>query len=117
MDYETPDMVVREVDGVTIVRLREPNFTGVSEIQHVTAEIDGILARGVRKLIVDFKYVQFIGSAALGMLISLQKKIDAKGGKLVLSHSENIAELLKVSHTASIFKLAADPKVAMKMLK
>jgi anti-anti-sigma factor len=117
MDYETPDMVVREMDGVTVVRLREPNFTGVNEIHHVTAELDAILARGVRKLVVDFKHVEFIGSAALGMLISLQKKVDAKGGKMVLSHSENIAELLKVSHTTSIFKLAADPKVAMKMLK
>ncbi len=115
MDYETPDVVVRDVDGVTIVRMRNSNLTGMIEIQHITAEVDQILAGGSRKLIFDFKYVRFAGSAALGMLIAVQKKMDALGGKMVLSHSENIAELLKVSRTANLFRLAADPKAAFKM--
>jgi anti-anti-sigma factor len=115
MDYETPELAVREVDDVTIARLREAHLTGTAEIQHVAAELDTILARGKRKLVVDFKYVRFIGSAALGMLISVQKKADKAGVKMILSHSENIAELLKVSHTGSLFKLAADPRAAFKM--
>jgi anti-anti-sigma factor len=116
MDYETPDLVVREVKGITIVRLKNANLTGVLEIQHVTSEFDQLLDRGVRKLVFDFKYVKHVGSAALGMMIALQKKIDRLGGKLVLSHSENIAELLNVSRTASLFKLASDPKSAFAML-
>jgi anti-sigma B factor antagonist len=114
-DYETPDLVVREVNGVTIVRLKNPNLTGMLEIQHVTSELDQLVEKGVRKLVFDFKYVRHVGSAALGMLIALQKKMDALGGKMVLSHSENIAELLKVSRTASLFKLAGDPKAAFAM--
>jgi anti-anti-sigma factor len=115
MDYETPDLVVREVNSVTIVRLKNPNLTGVLEIQHITSEFDQILSRGARKLVFDFKYVKHIGSAALGMMIALQKKVDRLGGTLVLSHSENIADLLKVSRTASLFKLASDPKSAFAM--
>jgi anti-anti-sigma factor len=115
MDYETPDLVVREVNGVTIVRLKNPHLMGVSEIQHISSEFDQLLAKGIRKLIFDFKYVRHAGSAALGMLIALQKKVDKLGGKLVLSHSENISELLKVSRTASLFKLADDPKSAFSM--
>ena len=115
MDYETPDLVVREVNGVTIVRLKNANLTGVLEIQHITSEFDQLLDRGVRKLIFDFKYVRHAGSAALGLLIALQKKVDKLVGKLVLSHSENIAELLQVSRTASLFKLANDPKAAFAM--
>jgi anti-anti-sigma factor len=116
MDYETPDLLVREVKGVTIVRLKNANLTGVLEIQHVTSELDQLLDRGVRKLVVDFKYVRHIGSAALGLLIALQKKMDKLGGKLILSHSENIADLLHVSRTASLFKLASDPKAAFAMI-
>jgi hypothetical protein len=78
MDYETADLVVREVKGVTIVRLKNANLTG--------------------------------------MLISLQKKMDANGGKMILSHSENIRDLLHVSRTAGLFKLANDPKAAFAML-
>jgi anti-anti-sigma factor len=115
MDYETPDLVVREVKGITIVRLKNANLTGILEIQHVTGEFDQLLGKGIRKLVFDFKYVRHAGSAALGLLIALQKKVDQLGGKLVLSHSENIAELLQVSKTASLFKLAPDPKAAFAM--
>lgn len=115
MDYETADIAVREIDGVTIVRLRAANLTGMVEVQHIAAELDLILGRGVRKIVLDFKYVVHAGSAALGLMIGLQKKVDKAGGKLVLSHAEKIAELLKVSRTASLFKLADDPKAAFKM--
>jgi anti-anti-sigma factor len=117
MDYETPDLVVREVSGVTIVRLKNANLTGMLEIQHITSEINQLLDRGVRKLVFDFKYVKHASSAALGLLIALQKRMTSLSGTLVLSHSENIAELLDVSRTAHLFKLAADPKAAFKMFE
>jgi anti-anti-sigma factor len=116
MDYETADLVVREVKGVTIVRLKNANLTGMLEIQHITSEMDQLVAGGVRKLVFDFKYVRHASSAALGLLISLQKKMDANGGKMILSHSENIRDLLHVSRTAGLFKLANDPKAAFAML-
>ena len=116
MDYETPDLVVREVSGVTIVRLKNANLTGMLEIQHIQSELDQLLERGVRKLVIDFKYVRHAGSAALGLLISLQKRMEKLSGKVILSHSENIAELLKVSRTAGLFHLASDPKAAFAMI-
>jgi anti-anti-sigma factor len=115
MDYETPDLLVREVKGVTIVRVRYSTFDGLAEVQRITAELDQILARGVRKLVIDFKYVKFAGSAALGLLITMQKKMQSLGGKLVVSHAENIGELLRVSHTAHLFNLAPDPREAFKL--
>jgi anti-anti-sigma factor len=115
MDYETADLLVRNVEGVTIVRVRYPNLDGLMEIQRITAELDTLLARGVRKLVFDFKYVKHAGSAALGLLIALQRKMDARGGTLILSHAERIEELLKVSRTASLFKRAADPRAAFKL--
>jgi anti-anti-sigma regulatory factor len=64
----------------------------------------------------DFKYVRHASSAALGLLIALQKKMDTNGGKMILSHSENIRDLLHVSRTSSLFRLADDPKSAFAML-
>ena len=116
MDYETSELVVREVSGVTIVRLKNAHLTGMMEIQHITSELDQLLERGVRKLVLDFKYVKHAGSAALGLLISLQKKMDKLSGTMILSHSENIADLLHVSRTANLFKLASDPKTAFTMI-
>ena len=115
MDYETPDLLVREVKGVTILRVRYATFDGMVEIQRITAEIDEILSRGARRLVIDLKYVKFAGSAALGLLIATQKKLQDLNGKLVVSHAENIEELLKVSHTAHLFTLAPDPRAAFKL--
>ncbi len=115
MDYETDDLLVRVVDGITIVRLRNADITGTQQLHHIQAEIDGLMDRGVTKLMVDFKYVRLVGSAALGLLIRLQKRMRAAGGTLVLSHSENIAELLRISRTAVLFQLAADPREGRKL--
>ena len=109
------DVLVREIGGVTIVRLRNENLTGTLELQHIAAEVDGLIDRGAQRLVIDFKYVRHAGSAALGLLIRLQKRMNLSGGKMVLSHSEHIAELLRVSRTAGLFKQAADPRAAAKL--
>jgi anti-anti-sigma factor len=112
MDYKTPSMMVRQMDDLTVVRLRGPSLVEAHELDHFIAEIDSLLARGVRRLVVDLKHVHFVGSAALGMLVRIQKHVLAAGGTIVLSHPEHIAELLHVSRMASLFKLAADLKEA-----
>ena len=115
MDYETQDYKVRDFDGVTVVRLKHANLTGVLEVTRIGDELKALIDGGVRKLVVDFKHVEHCGSAGLGLLIALHRKMQATGGRMVLSHPESIDELLKISNTAGLFDKAADPKVAAKM--
>ncbi len=115
VDHETPDLLVREVGDVTIATVRDANLTGLAEIKRITAELDAMVQRGVRKLVLDVKEVQYAGSAALGLLISLRKKIENVGGKLVFCHAETIAELLRVSHMTSLFPAAPDANSAMNL--
>ncbi|HEY7120218.1 MAG TPA: STAS domain-containing protein [Tepidisphaeraceae bacterium] len=116
MDYETQDYKVRDFDGVTVVRLKHANLTGVLEVTRIGEELKAMIDTGVRQLVVDFKHVEHCGSAGLGMLIALHKKLRSLGGRMVVSHPENIEELLRVSNTRSMFATAADPRVAAKML-
>jgi anti-sigma B factor antagonist len=117
MDYETPDILVRVQEHVTIVRIRNANLTSMGDIGRMSAALDGLVRDGSRRLIVDFKLVQHVGSAALGMLIALQKQMKDLGGRMVISHPEHIRELLQVSQTVKLFELADDSKIAFKMLK
>jgi len=96
-----------------VVRLKNPNLTGALEVNRITDEIKGMIDAGVLKLVICFKHVQHCGSAGLGMMIAVNKKIKDAGGRLVLSHPENIEELLRISKTASLFKIASDPKAAV----
>ena len=115
MDYETQDYKVRDFDGVTVVRLKHANLIGVLEVSRIGDELKAMIDGGVKKLVVDFKHVEHCGSAGLGLLISLHRKMQTAGGRMVLSHPESIEELLKISNTVGLFDKAADPKVAAKM--
>jgi anti-anti-sigma factor len=117
MDYETPDMLVRVQDHVTIVRLTSRNVTSVGDVGRITAALNNIVDEDSRRLIVDFKNVHHVSSSTLGMLIALRKKMSEIGGKLIISHPEQIDELLRVSHTHRLFEFAPDSKAAFKMLK
>ena len=110
-------MLVRVQDHVTIVRLRSSSLTSMSEIGRLTNAFERMIAEGSRRLIIDFKLVEHVGSTGLGMLIALQKKMKDIGGRLVVSHPEHLQDLLKVSHTTRLFELAVDSKAAFKLLK
>ena len=115
MEYETADYKVRDFDGVTIVRLKHANLTGVLEVTRIGDELKAMIDGGVTKLVIDFKHVEHCGSAGLGLLIALHRKLQGSGGRLVLSHPESIEELLRISNTAGLFAIAPGPKDAAKM--
>jgi len=117
MEYETEDYKVREYDGVTVVRLKHANLTGLLEVTRLSEELKALIDSGIRKLVIDFKHVDHCGSSALGLLIALNKQMQSAGGKMVLSHPESIDELLKISKTHTLFKIASDPKAAVLMFK
>ena len=115
MEYETQDYKVRDFEGVTVVRLKHANLTGLLEVNRLGDELKRLISGGVRKLVVDFKHVNHAGSAALGLLLALNKKMKESGGTMVISHTEKLEELLRISKTATLFKCAPDPKAALKL--
>ena len=117
MDYETPDILVRVQERVTIVRVKTENLTSMNDIGRLSGSMNRILSEGTLRLVIDFKLVKHIGSAALGLLISMQKQMKELGGRMIISHPEHIAELLEVSQTVKLFELAPDTKAAFELLK
>ena len=115
--YETHDFKVRRFGEVTIVRLKDENLTGVRETMRIGDELGLMVAGGVRKLVLDLKHVRYCGSVGLGMLIGVNNKMRDAGGQFVLSHTESIMQLLEVSRTTKLFRIAEDPKEALTMFK
>jgi anti-anti-sigma factor len=118
MDYETPDMLVRVQDDVTLVRLKGPSLTGMTDATRLGAAFNSLIDEGAHRLILDFKNIRHIGSSTLGLLLALQKRVkELDGGRLIISHPEHIMELLRISQTARLFEIAADSKAAFELLK
>jgi anti-anti-sigma factor len=114
--YSARDFVMRRYDGVTVVRFISEHLVGGQDLDRVTTEIQNLIDAGARKLVLDFKHVRYINSATLGMLIAVHAKLNDLRGRLVLSHPENIAELLRISRMEKLFPTAENPKLAVAML-
>ena len=114
--YSARDFIMRQYDGVTVVRFTTEHLVGGQDLERVTAEVQALVDGGVRKLVLDFKHVRYINSATLSMLLAVHAKLNALDGKLILSHPEYIAELLKISRMEKLFPTAENPKIAVAML-
>ncbi len=76
---------VSEVGDVTIVHFIDNRITEELGIQEIGQELVDLVDReGRSKLVLNFSNVGFMSSAALGKLITLNKKVKARNGKLRL---------------------------------
>jgi anti-anti-sigma factor len=116
--HDDEDLTIRERDGVVIVRFNHANLLGLRDVQHLTDRIRALVEgpTQARKLVLDFKHVAHAGSATLGLMLAVLKTTKARGGRLVLSHTENLGPLLKLTKADLLFQIAPDAKAAMEML-
>lgn len=114
--YSARDFIMRQYDGVTVVRFTTEHLVGGQDLERITAEVQNLIDAGAHRLVLDFKHVRYINSATLSMLLAVHAKLNALGGRLVLSHPENIAELLRISRMEKLFPTAENPKLAVAML-
>lgn len=78
---------VSEVGDVTVVRFADRKILDESSIQELGAELFRLVEEDHRKkILLNFTNVDFLSSAALGKLITLDKKVKADNGKLKLSN-------------------------------
>jgi len=78
---------VSEVGDVTVVRFADRKILDEASIQELGAELFRLVEEDHRKkILLNFTNVDFLSSAALGKLITLDKKVKADNGKLKLSN-------------------------------
>lgn len=69
------------------------------------------------KLLLDFRNVEHLSSAALGMLITLNKQIGERQGRLVLANIHpQIYEVFKITRLNKLFNIQSSTEDAIKAL-
>ena len=69
-------------------------------------EFNSVLDSGKTKLLIDLAELEYISSAGLRVLLVVAKRIQQKGGKVVLCKlAENVKEVFEISGFSSIFKI------------
>ncbi|NJS35896.1 MAG: STAS domain-containing protein [Brachymonas sp.] len=67
-----------------------------------------------RKLVLNFSNVEYMSSAALGKFITLNKKVQAAGGRLILCNiSPAIYEVFEITKLDKLFVIKGDEEAAI----
>jgi len=92
---------------VTHVEFEDRKILDELCIQEIQEELTRLVEEQEnQRLLLSFKNVEHLSSAALGMLITLKKKIESRGGKLKLSDiNPQIYEIFKITRLNKIFDI------------
>ncbi|MCE5303821.1 MAG: STAS domain-containing protein [Planctomycetaceae bacterium] len=106
---------VTEVGDVTVVRFRDRKIVEDLNIQQLGQELFQLVELdNCRRLLLNFSSVEFLSSAALGKLITLDKKMKAHGGTFKLSNIRpEIYEVFAITKLNRLFDIKDDEADAL----
>jgi anti-sigma B factor antagonist len=106
---------VNEVGEVTVVHFRDQKIIEDLGIQEMGQELFQLVeGENRKKLVLNFSSVDFLSSAALGKLITLDKKTKARGGSLKLCNIRpEIYEVFAITRLNRLFDIRDDEADAL----
>ncbi|MCG8587627.1 MAG: STAS domain-containing protein [Pirellulales bacterium] len=104
-----------EVGEVAVVRFVDFKILDEANIQEMGQELFHLVEQdGYKKVLLNFSNVQFLSSAALGKLITLDKKVKKAGGQLKLSNIlPDIYEVFAITKLNRLFDIREDEADAL----
>lgn len=98
---------VTEVGDVSVVRFRDQKILDDLNIQELGRELAQLVeVEGRTRVLLNFSAVEFLSSAALGKLITLDKKVKAVNGTLKLCHIQpEIYEVFAITKLNRLFDI------------
>ena len=108
-------LTVTDKGDVTIVGFVDRKILDESSIQDLGIELFSLIeSEGVRRLVLNFTRVDFLSSAALGKLTTLDRKVKAAKGKLKLCCIRpEIYEVFKITRLDRLFEIHPDEESAV----
>lgn len=106
---------IEDVGDVTIAMFVDKKILDESNIEKIGNQLFGLVDEdGRRKVILDFANVEYLSSAALGKLITMDKKVKAAGGKLRLCCIRpEIYEVFAITKLNKLFTIYEDQDKAL----
>jgi anti-sigma B factor antagonist len=98
---------VEDVGDVTVVTFTDDRLLDEQAIEVVGEQLFSLVDElGRRNLLLDFRKVEYLSSAVLGTLITLNKKVNAAGGRLELHNvSRQFYEVFQCTKLDKLFKV------------
>jgi anti-sigma B factor antagonist len=107
MEQPSSHIKIKRADGVSVVEFADRKILEEFSIQEIGDELSELVASepGI-KLLLNFRNVDHLSSAALGMLILLNQKVQEQNGALKLSDiNRQIFEVFKITKLNRLFEI------------
>lgn len=101
---------VEDIGDVTVVNFTDKKILDEQNIQVIGDQLFRLVDElGRSKLLLNFGNVEYLSSAALGKLISLNRKVSSAQGKLVLCNiAQQIYEVFEITRLNRVFNIQSD---------
>jgi anti-sigma B factor antagonist len=106
---------VEDIGDITVVNFIDKKILDEQNIQIIGDQLFRLVEElGRQKLLLNFGNVEYLSSAALGKLITLHKKVNAAGGKLILCNIDpQIREVFEITKLNKIFTIHKEEQTAL----
>ena len=106
---------VEDIGEVTVVNFTDRKILDEQNIQVIGEQLFSLVDEsGRKKILLNFGNVEYLSSAALGKLITLNKKVQGVGGKLILCNiAPQIYEVFEITKLNKIFNIQKEEQAAL----
>ena len=110
-----PWLETQKIGDVTIVRFRDPRVTNPLEIEDLGRQLYAVLEfENCSKLVIDFSPVEFLSSAMIGKLISLNRKVKVcKADLRLCGLRPEIQDVFRLCNLERVFEIREDQAAAI----
>ena len=117
-DIEKLPMIIQRFDKYIAIEFRTSSLMDPLELEKLGEALYHLVdAQDQRKVVLDFEKVEYISSQAIGLILTLNKKLSAlKGSRLVLCGiGPKLMELLRITRLDKILTLKPTQREAAKV--
>ncbi len=109
-------LLIQDYAGVTVVTFQDNSILEVRAIDQIGTDLYELVdVQNKQKMVLDLSNVRLLASHALGVLITLNKKIKAIHGEMVLcSVRKELMKVFSITNLDRIFKFFPDDASALK---
>ena len=106
---------VEDNGDITIVNFIDRKILDEQNIQKIGEDLFHLVdSENRQKILLNFGNVEYLSSAALGKFITLNKKVQAAGGKLILCNIDpNIYEVFEITKLNKLFNIQKEEQTAL----
>ena len=106
---------LKDIGDVKVARFTDRHLLDQKTLEALGEELFSLVDQtGRQKLLLDFSNVQDISSLAIGMLVTLNKKMRAAGGKLVLCRMDpELRNVMAITQLDQLFVIRGDEHEAV----